>query len=440
MSMKSSHNWEEYRVTSDMREIIFENARLKAINAQQVCGKAVRVLKNGRVGFLSERAADSSRSDLIEQAAELAEQGSKFYGTFYNSASSYPTCASHDQTVASVSTDELLGLVNTEIERVKQVVHDAVIDAYIGTSIGEVGIRNSNGIDKSYPKSSFSFAVGTNIIEETSFFYAYTVLNRTRFTAALSEWTDRLITQLSFNRTPKQLDTGAYPVLFTPHAVMSLVGILQYGLNAHTVHRKISPLADKRGQSIFDERFSLLEDSLAENSPFIGVCDDEGVPLQRKYIVENGVLNHFLTDLDSAAKLDIEPTGNGWRCNPFTRSLQDVTSKPSPTPTNWCISPGNIVHDDQLKSIKRGVLIDQLLGLHTGNLLNGDFSCTISTGFVVEDGTITGRIKDCVVSGNIYKILAGQLIGFSSDTEEVDATGVHTVPYMFCKDISIAAQ
>jgi len=38
-------------------------------------------------------------------------------------------------------------------------------------------------------------------------------------------------------------------------------------------------------------------------------------------------------------------------------------------------------------------------------VLAGEFSVNVALGFLVEDGRIKGRVKDCMVAGNVYDIL-----------------------------------
>ncbi|RJP57654.1 MAG: TldD/PmbA family protein [Candidatus Auribacter fodinae] len=440
MSISTQVQWEQYAIDFDSGEIDFKNGKLHAVNASQVNGTAMRVLDNGKIGFVSSSESGIQKDALIQKAAEAAQSGSAYHGQF---ASSDEFCSQEtpfDSSLRSMSVQDMTARALREVQLVQEHVGDAVVDASISASAGSISIKNHNGVDIRYKKSIFSFAVATQIIEDTSFFYAYSYVNRAHNVDDLRAVTRKLLDQLVLSRTPMTVETGQYPVLFTPNAVASLILTMRYALDAHAVARGISPLAGKIGKQSFDERFTLIDDPLRSDSPLIAPCDDEGVAYRTKNIVASGVLNTYITDLDGAARLNMEPTGNALRCNPFTQQMYDYNSKPAPWPTNWSVKPGDQLSAVMRDDIRKGVLVDQLLGLHTGNLLNGDFSCTISTGYVVEKGSVVGRIKDCVVSGNIYSILKNNLIGFSSDTETVDHTGVHTFPHMYCKDISIAAK
>jgi PmbA protein len=48
------------------------------------------------------------------------------------------------------------------------------------------------------------------------------------------------------------------------------------------------------------------------------------------------------------------------------------------------------------------VIVAGVMGAHSGNILNGDFSVGLSPGLVVERGEIVGHVKDAMVAGNVY--------------------------------------
>ena len=58
-----------------------------------------------------------------------------------------------------------------------------------------------------------------------------------------------------------------------------------------------------------------------------------------------------------------------------------------------------------LKEMGTGVVVAGVLGAHSGNILNGDYSIGLSPGLWVENGEIAGRVKDAMVAGNVYEDL-----------------------------------
>ena len=76
------------------------------------------------------------------------------------------------------------------------------------------------------------------------------------------------------------------------------------------------------------------------------------------------------------------------------------------------IAPGTASFDQLLKKLDNGLVVDQILG--GGADISGDFSINVDLGYRVQNGEITGRVKDTMVSGNIYELLS-QIIALGSD-------------------------
>ncbi len=192
-------------------------------------------------------------------------------------------------------------------------------------------------------------------------------------------------------------DGGKMKVLFLPETAYVLMWRLQSAASAVSIYQNISPLAEKTGEKIFDEKFSVYNEPLNDSLPGARAFDDEGTPCRRFPIVEKGALKNFYCDLYFAQKLKTIPTGHGFKGS--------VSSKPVPSLSHLSISPGNISFPDLLKSIDRGIIIAGALGAHSGNIPNGDFSIGLSPGLYVEKGEIIGHVKDAMAAGNIYDTL-----------------------------------
>jgi PmbA protein len=91
-----------------------------------------------------------------------------------------------------------------------------------------------------------------------------------------------------------------------------------------------------------------------------------------------------------------------------------------------------MVHD-----IREGLVVEQLMGATQGNVLGGDFSGNVLLGFKVENGKIVGRVKDTMVSGNIYNLLK-QVGAIGSDTRWIG--GFLSTPSIYCPSVSVASK
>jgi len=77
------------------------------------------------------------------------------------------------------------------------------------------------------------------------------------------------------------------------------------------------------------------------------------------------------------------------------------------------------------------------MGAEDTNILGGDFSGNVLLGYKVESGKIVGRVKDIVVSGNIYQLLK-QIIAIGSEAKWVGS--FLNTPPLYCPRLSIASK
>jgi len=84
-----------------------------------------------------------------------------------------------------------------------------------------------------------------------------------------------------------------------------------------------------------------------------------------------------------------------------------------------------------------GLIVEELIGADQGNLLGGDFSGNVLLGYKVESGEVVGRIKDTMISGNIYQVLK-QSLGMGNKARWVD--GILRTPALCCPCLSVASK
>ena len=136
----------------------------------------------------------------------------------------------------------------------------------------------------------------------------------------------------------------------------------------------------------------------------------------------------FLYDLQTAALAHTQSTGNGGRSR---------SGSPTPSPSAFIIAPGKTSFDEMVNDINEGPIIEQLMGVAKGNILGGDFSGNVLLGYKVESGKIVGRVKDTMVSGNIYQILK-QITAIGSETKWVG--GFLNTPPLYCPSLSVVSK
>lgn len=192
--------------------------------------------------------------------------------------------------------------------------------------------------------------------------------------------------------------TGTYPVLFDERVASSLIGHLLGAVNGNAIARGASFLRSALGEAVLPDHLSLIEDPhrprVGGSRPF----DGEGLPTQRRKIVDNGVLQGWTLDLATARKLGMAPTGNAGR---------GTSSGPSPTTWNVALTQGAASRDDLIREMGTGLLVTSMIG-STINPNTGDYSRGAS-GLWVENGEITHAINECTIAGNLRDMLRAMI-------------------------------
>lgn len=192
-------------------------------------------------------------------------------------------------------------------------------------------------------------------------------------------------------------------VLFFPETLYALLWRFQAAANGKNIYEKTSPLLDKIGLPLFDAKLSLFDDPLKADQPLARSFDDEGTACSPFPLIQKGVFQNYYLDLYYAGKLKKAPTGHGYKSAMW--GGETLSLRPRPTLEYLHLQPGDRSFWDMVRSMDRGLLVAGVLGAHSGNILNGDFSFGLAPALYVEKGEVVGRVKDAMAAGTIYETL-----------------------------------
>jgi len=424
---KSAEAAEVFSVSSEETQVHFEANRLKHLQTKQQTSLALRVIRQGRLGYAITTSPDDYKS-LVDNAVETSRFGmeAKFE---LHLASTYPPIEVLSPDVESVSIEAMVELGEKLIAAVAGHTPGIICEAEV--SRGEVSVRlvNSRGGQAAYRKSYFRFGIEGNLTKGTDMLFVGDSHSSCRAVLEPGIVIAPVVQQLEMARSQATVPTKSLPVVFTPHGVASaLVMPLMAAFNGKTVLEGASPLGQKLGEEVFDRKFQLWDDATVSLRPSSRPCDDEGMPSQRTPLIEAGKVAGFFYDLQTAALAGTRSTGNGSRGH---------GGLPAPSASAFVIAPGDTTFNDMVGDIREGLVVEQLMGAGQGNILGGDFSGNVLLGYKVENGKIVGRVKDTMVSGNVYQALK-ESIALGRDVRWVDAF-LHT-PHIYCPSISVASK
>jgi PmbA protein len=407
----------------------FKADKLHSVEYKETTGLGLRVIKNGRIGFSS--TTDLSKLDqLVDNAMSSAEYGQKAFFEFPGKCQARKAQI-YDPKLERYTSEQAIQEGKKDIEILKEKAPKLKLDVTIRRGLSEVFLANSLGLDVSYRKSGFSHSISGMAVTDNGLLYVGDGLSGCRLVKKGGPMTGK-ITRLYKNALrPASVTTGKMPVIFSTDAAYLLWMSIGMGVNGKQVQKKASPLTGKIGQNILSKKITITDDQLYEYAKASSPYDDEGICTAKMKLFDQGVLKGFIYDLQTAGTMGVKSTGNASR---------DFGSLPSPSISNLLIKPGTARLAEMIKDIKSGVIVYDFLGAGQSNLLAGDFSANIALGYKIENGRIAGRVKDVMISGNVYDMLKDKVVELSEDQEMVVTRGSFITPAILFKDVNIAGK
>jgi PmbA protein len=199
---------------------------------------------------------------------------------------------------------------------------------------------------------------------------------------------------------PQRLPAGKYPVVLHPEVAVDLLGIVAGMLDAESVLKQRSLFVGKLGQTIASPLLTLVDDGQlteAPGRPALGTepWDAEGLPTRRNVLLEEGVLRTYLHTLKTAAEMGLPATASAGR---------GIGSQPSATTFNLYPLPGDTAPEALYRLAGNGVLITEIMGLHTVDPVSGDLSVGAS-GIRIRDGVLAEPVDKLTFAGNLRDFL-----------------------------------
>jgi PmbA protein len=198
----------------------------------------------------------------------------------------------------------------------------------------------------------------------------------------------------------KSLPSARMPVIVENTVAVDLLQVLSHSFLAENHFKKLTSPRIKLDEPLFSRKLSIVDNGLDARGDYAFPFDGEGTPSQRTQVVENGTLRSLLFDLSYARKLKASSTGNSRR-----GSFEGI---PVNGVTNLLIEPGTSTREELTAAAGSGLLVTELMGLHTANPVSGDFSVGAS-GFSIKDGRLGHPVKGIAIAGNVVDLFGSVL-------------------------------
>jgi PmbA protein len=302
-----------------------------------------------------------------------------------------------DERARSVTVDEK---IRTAMETEKAALgFDARISnsegAEFSNAFGHVIYASSHGFSGEYRGSNFGFSVAPVGSQNGSMQRDYWYTASRKF--------DRLETPHSVGEKAamrvlrrlgaRKIKTCEVPIVLDPEIAGSLLRHLSSALSGYSLYKGASFLIGKLGTKIASDLVTVIDDGTIPGALGSRPFDSEGLPVRKKSVVENGVLQSYLLDTYSGKKLGMASTGNASR---------SVGEPPGVAPTNLFLAPGSHSPEAIIRSVTHGLYVTELIGFGV-NLVTGDYSRG-AAGLWIENGELAYPVEEVTIAGNLKEM------------------------------------
>ncbi len=404
------------------------NGQLETIQESSSHGVGFRVFREGKMGFAhSNDLADTSVNEAIRSALEFAGHMTADEHNVLPSDSGVTSVEGlYDPDLAGVSMDDKIAMI-TRLEELAMA--DPRITVSNGASYGEgegsVYLANSNGVAKSYRSTGCS--VGVSVVaekgEQKSSGGEYCSRRFYSDLVSAEEIAGKAARRAYEMLDPQMVRTQRAPVIFHPDVAGSLLGGILGAINGERVLQGASFLADSMGQKIASDLLTVIDDGTRPKGLGSSPFDGEGVPTQRRTIIDQGVLQGFMYNTMVASRAGVQSTGNA--------SRGGFSSLPGIGPHSFFVEAGEMDPEEILRSTPSGLYLKSVTGYGI-DPVSGNFSGG-AQGFWIENGRLSFPVMGLTIAASANEMLNGiDMLG-----SDLDLNRTMTAPTFRIRDMQI---
>lgn len=258
-----------------------------------------------------------------------------------------------------------------------------VIHTSVGSfdELSELAIVNTNGFEGYQQETEHSFGVDITAEDPQGKLVQggdFVRVRLNRQVPALETLAKSALQRTGRNLGARPIKTRTLPMLLENRVTGRLIGNMLGPMQGYALQQRQSFLEGKKGQAIASTALSLLDEPHLVGGLSSRFFDDEGLPTQKRVLVDKGILQDYVLDVYYASKLKLVPTGG--------------------SVSNPVIPPGTRTLEELMKAADTGILVTGFLGGNS-NGTTGDFSLGIN-GLYFEKGQVVQPVQEMNIAGN----------------------------------------
>jgi TldD protein len=409
--IQKQHGFVELRYHQHQsNSLLAQKGRMDQASTQSQAGVGVRVLDSGSWGFSSTSVlTEISIQKAIDNARNAAQQLSKLRNDHIELA---PAKLSN----SSITLTGYEELLNMDLEqKIQRVLHDERQLNAAHQSIHTAAVRYSEIFEHKIIITSDGADAERKLVRPEFRTLAFAGSGSDQVSGGRSlgitgGWedifrhpsADNIIEATALETVDmlkaRHVDAGTKTVILSP----SLVGLLCHEAIGHTVEADFvqsgSVAKGKIGKRVGSELVNLWDGG----QPHLGNApggqlpfDDEGVVCSSTPIIQNGLLQHYLHDRDSAKRFDDEARGNA--------RAWSYSDEPLIRMTNTYLEPGESRLEDMIEGVEDGLL---LTGAGGGQAdATGEFMFGCQGAQEIKNGKLGKNFREVTLSGLAFDVL-----------------------------------
>jgi PmbA protein len=445
---KSIDGYEIYCNQSSHFDVESKGGKIEALQTSWYLGMAFRILDHQRIGFSygtfsnpSPAAGENFLNEMdrmIEDAISSARTTSKdrCFDFALPLKVPSPKLLIFDERLEKISEKTKMeqakyleeSAKSVDSERIKKVRKASYQDV-----ISRTTLVNSNGLQFSYDHTLASVSV-TAVADESGESEMGWDFDISHFFNDLNvEKVGRSAGRKALERLGgKRIPSGVYPVILRNEVASEFLSLLAHSFLADQVQKGKSPLKGKQGERFFSPLLTIVDDGTYPKGISTSPIDGEGMPSQRTSLVIQGEVTGYLYDRYwanrenlSSSKPPSGSTGNSRR--------HGIKSPPGVGISNFFVERGDQPFPRLMENLFTGMVVEEVMGLHTVDPISGDFSLGCS-GDWIDKGKKIHPVKSIAIAGNLFELFR-RVIGVGEDLRFFGGVGS---PSLLIKELVIS--
>ncbi len=378
------------------------NGEIETIEEADSAGAGIRVIAGGSLGFSYSNSLDmKSLEQTIDMAVKFAKLTTPDESNVLPELAGVTTVGDlFDPGIEGISLDKKIAMA---LELEKLAMSDARITkssgSYYGEGVTEIFTSSSAGAVRSYKASGCSLGVSV-VSEKGNQKKTGGEYSSRRFFSDLPA-ADQIAAKAARKAyemlDPRMVKTQKASVVFDPDVAGSFLRGVIAALNGERVLQGASFLAQSMDKPFASPLLTIIDDGTRIRSMGSAPFDGEGVPTQRRILVDKGIVKGFLYNAIAARRAGTVSTGNA--------SRNGYSSLPGIGTHHLSLETGKHSRSEIIAATEKGLLLNGVTGYGI-DAVSGNFSGGAS-GFWIEKGEILYPVEGLTIAGSGDAILNG---------------------------------